>query len=56
MEESTIELLIKQARSRGLRNINGLDMNLEQAVIACHKVLSSDLSLNETRKIMSVVN
>jgi shikimate dehydrogenase len=49
-------LLIKQARSRGLRNINGLDMNLEQAVIACHKVLSSDLSLNETRKIMSVVN
>jgi shikimate dehydrogenase len=48
--------LLKKAKSKGLKNLDGLDMNVEQAVIAFGKALANDLSLTKIRKIMLQVN
>jgi len=46
-------MLLALAKSRGLKSLDGLDMNLEQAVIAFGKVSTSNLPLAKIREIMS---
>ena len=48
--------LLAKAKSKGLKNLDGLDMNREQAVIACGKALANDVSLAKIRKIMLQVD
>ena len=43
---------LRFAQSYGLKNLGGLQMNLEQAVIACHKALKEEYPLDIIRKIM----
>lgn len=43
---------LRFAQSYGLKNLGGLQMNLEQAVIACHKALNEEYPLDIIRKIM----
>ncbi len=47
--------LLEIADKNELMNLGGLKMNLEQAVIACHKGLNGSYSLEEIRNIMREV-
>ena len=48
-------VLLDLAKAKGLKTLDGLSMNREQAVIACKKVLANDISIQKVRKIMSKV-
>ncbi len=45
--------LLKNASSEGFDTLNGLDMNLEQAVLAYKYTVNTNINTNEIRKIMS---
>ena len=45
--------LLKIASSEGFDTLNGLDMNLEQAVLAYKYTVNTNINTNEIRKIMS---
>ena len=47
--------LLRIAKNVGLDYINGLEMNLEQAVLAYNYTINSNLSLSEIRNLMSKV-
>ena len=47
--------LLEIAENSGIAILNGLEMNLEQAVLAYHYAIKSDINLNEIRKIMSQI-
>tara|TARA_B110000027_G_C16091403_1_gene288621 strand:+ start:460 stop:1341 length:882 start_codon:yes stop_codon:yes gene_type:complete len=46
--------LIKSVKSKGIKFLNGLDMNLYQAALAFNYVNKSNLNLNKIKKIMKV--
>ena len=47
--------LLEMADNSGVAILNGLEMNLEQAVLAYQYAIRSDINLNEIRKIMSQI-
>ena len=47
--------LLEMAEKKGLSIFNGLEMNLEQAVLAYEYAIKSDKSLDKIRKIMSQI-
>jgi shikimate 5-dehydrogenase len=46
---------LELAAAQGLVTLNGIPMNLEQAVIACGKALGGTVGFSEIRKIMMAV-
>jgi len=48
-------ILLKQSKEKGLLTLNGLEMNLEQAVLAYRYALDCSMTLEEIRNFMKLV-